>query len=89
MENAFLKVTLGVDMISEALCASSQAKSDAASIMLEFEITRRMSLPECSMNFELRTLKKKALKLHFERKNEDEHRDIQVATASKPYMDPF
>ena len=58
------KVAKSVDNMSEALRASSRAKSDAASIMLEFEILRRMALPQSVMNAELHALKAKASHLH-------------------------
>ena len=58
------KVTRSVDSMSVELRSSSRAKSDAASIMLELEILRRMPLPSSVMEAELRALKAKAVNLH-------------------------
>ena len=90
VQNTSEKMVRSVDKMSEALRASAQAKSDTASVMLEFRILRSMSPPESTVIVELRTLKGKASKLHYERKkeNDDENRDVQVAGTSIPSVDP-
>ena len=57
-EIASVKMTRWVDKMSEVLHAFSEAKSDAASVMLQLK-TLRMSPPKSTMNVELQNLKEK------------------------------